>query len=256
MSRGPNGIVAGAFDIAGDTSYHLYLVRRDGSSPTLIGHGAASSFSADGKWLSSIDPAHPENLFIIPTGVGEARTLKAPAGRHYAGAAFFPDGKSLLITTVAAGQNPQSSIQDLESGAVRDFGPTGRYVQAHVLTLYPGPSPDGKYCVETDGQGRFWLQPFEGQGAREISGIGSAERIINWHSDANNIFLSRQDGANVQVTNLELASGRRSTWTTFSPTDKSGLTANSGLGITPDGAHFAYEAHRIYSTLFVANRVR
>jgi serine/threonine protein kinase/Tol biopolymer transport system component len=249
-------ISVNSFDIAGDTSYRLYLQRSDGSTPVLVGHGAAAGFANDGKWICAVDPAHPENLFIVPTGIGEVRTLHAPAGRYYAGAAFFQDGKRILITTIASGQSPQSAVQDLDTGSVRVIGSSERSVIALVMNLFPGPSPDGKYCIEGDGKGNYWLQPTEGEGARKISGIGADEKIINWHGDSNNIFLSRQDGANVQVFNLDLASGRRTPWTTFSPQDKTAMTSNSLLLITPDGAHFAYEEHKIYSTLFVADGLR
>jgi hypothetical protein len=68
--------------------------------------------------------------------------------------------------------------------------------------------------------------------------------------------VARNDGPTVQVTNVELVSGRRSPWMTFSPPDKTAVTPNTFLLITPDGNHFAYEAHKIVSTLFIANRVQ
>jgi len=256
LSKDGNTVSLNSFDIAGDSSYRLYLQRRDGSTPILVGHGVATAFSNDGKWLASVDPAHPENVFLIPAGVGETRTLHAPAGRYYAGASFFADGKQLLITTVSAGQSPQSAVQEVDSGSVRAIGPDDRFVRPNIMNLFPGPSPDGRYCIEWDGKGGYWLQPIEGAGARQIPAIAADERIINWHNDSNNIFLARDDGPNVQVTNLELTSGRRTPWVTFSPPDKTALTPNTFLLITPDGAHFSYEAHKIFSTLFIANRVQ
>jgi eukaryotic-like serine/threonine-protein kinase len=256
LSRDGDTVSLNSFDIAGDASYRLYLQRRDGSNPILVGHGMATAFSNDGKWLASVDPAHPENLFLIPTGIGETRTLHAPAGRYYAGASFFPDGKRLLITTVTAGQGPQSGVQQVETGTVHAIGPDDRFVVAHIMNLFPGPSPDGRYCIESDGKGEYWLQSIEGAGARQISAIAADERIINWHTDSDNIFLARNDGANVQVTNLELGSGRRTAWMTFSPPDKTAMTPSTFLLITTDGTHFAYEAHKIFSTLFIANRVQ
>ena len=256
LSKDGNTVSLNSFDIAGDTSYRLYLQRRDGSTPILVGHGTATAFSDDDKWLASVDPAHPGNLFLIPTGIGEIRTLHAPAGRYYAGVSFFPDGKRLLITTVSAGQGPQSAVQQIDDGSVRAIGPADRFVVPHIMNLFPGPSPDTKYCIESDGKGGYWLQSIEGGDARQISGVASAEKITNWHGDSNNIFVVRNDGPNVEVTNLGLASGRRTPWMTFSPPDKSALTPNTAMLITTDGTRFAYEAHKIFSTLFIANRVQ
>jgi len=256
LSKDGGTISLNDFDIAGDTSYRAYLQHRNSPSPTLVGHGSATAFSDDGKLLASVDPSHPENLFLIPTGIGETRTLHAPAGRYYSGVSFFSDGKRLLITTVTAGQAPQTAVQEIESGSVHAIGPGDRSVASHNMGLFPGPSPDGKYCIEADGKGGYWLQPIDGAGgARQISGVAAGERIANWHGDSNNVFVVRGDGPNVQVANLELASGRRTPWMTFSPPDKTAATPNTLLLITSDGAHFAYEAHKIYSTLYLANRV-
>jgi len=256
LSNDGTMISVNSFDIAGETGYRLYLQHTDGSAPVLVGKGAAAAFSHDGNWLSAIDPAHPDHLFIIPTGVGETRTMRAPAGRYYAGVAFFPDGKRILITTIASGQNPQSAVQDLETGSVHTIGANGTYIVAHVTNLFPGPSLDGKYSILMDGKGHYWLQSIEGEGRREISGIGADEKIINWHGDSHNIFLSHQDGANVQIYNLNLDSGHRQLWTTFSPQDKTAMAGFSQVLITPDGAHFAYEVHKLDSTLFVVNGLR
>lgn len=246
-------IAVNSFDIAGDSSYRLYTQKMDGSPPVLVGHGAGTGFSRDGSLLSAIDPAHPENVFVIHTGIGEARTLHAPPGRYYGGVSFFPDGKRLLVTTISSGQSPESAVQDIESGAIHAISSGERYVAPYVYVLFPGSSPDGKYCIETDGKGRYWLQPIEGGAAREILGIGKDEHIINWHDDSDNIFVSHPDGADLQIYTVNLGSGQRKLWTTFSPQDKTAIAGNRVVFITPDGAHFAYQVFHVYSTLFVAS---
>ncbi len=248
-------ILMNSFDIAGDTGYRLYVQHTDGSPPVLVGHGAGSAFSPDNKWVAAIDPGHPENLSIIPTGIGDTRNLNSPAGTHYVGVSLFSDDKHALITTAASGQTPQTAVQDIETGSVRSVGPKDRYVAAFVTSLFPGPSPDGKLCIQTDGS-RYWLQSLEDNTVRELSGIARGERIINWHSDSNNVFLAHPDGINVQVYNLNLTTGERKPWTLFSPADKTARAGHTLLLITSDGSHFAYESHRVYSTLFIAKGLR
>ena len=255
ISNDGSMILMNSFDIAGDTGYRLYVQHTDGSAPVLVGHGAGSAFSPDNKWVAAIDPGHPENLAVIPTGIGDTRNLHSPAGTHYVGVSLFSDDKHALITTSASGQTPQSAIQDIETGSVRSVGPKDRYVAAFVTSLFPGPSPDGKLCIQTDGS-RYWLQSLEDNTVREVSGIARGERIINWHADSNNVFLAHPDGINVQVYNLNLTTGERKLWTMFSPPDKTARAGHTLLFITPDGAHFAYESHRIYSTLFIAKGLR
>ena len=249
-------ILVNSFDIAGDSNYRLYVQHTDGSSPVLVGHGAGGNFSRDGKWVTAVDPGHPENLSIIPTGVGEARTVHAPAGTHYLGVSLLPDDKRVFVTTAGSEQTPQSAVQDVETGLVHAVGPKDRYTAPFVVTLFPGPSLDGKFCIQTDGQGHYWLQSLEGGPAREISGIAPGDKIINWHGDSDNVFLAHPDGINVQVYSLNLTTGKRQLWTTFSPPDKIARVGHSAVFITPDGSHFAYQSQKIHSTLFVAKGLR
>jgi serine/threonine protein kinase/Tol biopolymer transport system component len=244
-------ILMNSFDVAGETNYRLYVQHTDGSSPVLVGHGAGSAFSPDKKWVAAIDPGHPENASIIPTGIGDARNLHSPAGTHYNGISLFSDDERALITTAASGEMPQSAVQDIATGSIHPIGPKDRYVAALISTLLPGPSPDGKFCIQTDGS-RYWLQALEGNSVRELSGIARGEKIINWHADSNNLFVAHPEGISVQVYNLNLSTGERKLWTNFSPPDKTATAGHTLLFITPDGTHFAYESHRIYSTLFVA----
>ena len=55
------------------------------------------------------------NLFLIPAGISEARTLHVPVGRYYAGASFFADGKQLLITTVCAPAKVRKRCSSIDS---------------------------------------------------------------------------------------------------------------------------------------------
>jgi serine/threonine protein kinase len=248
-------ILMNSFDIAGDTSYRLYVQHSDGSPPVLVGHGAGAAFSPDKKWVAAIDSGHPGNLSIIPTGIGDTRNLHSPAGTHYTGVSLFSDDKHALITIGASGHTPQSAVQDIETGSIRPVGPKDRYVASYISTLFPGPSLDGKFCIQTDGS-RYWLQSLEDNTVRDLSGIAKGEKIINWHADSNNVFVTHPDGIGVQIYNLNLTTGERKLWTTLSPPDKTARAGHMLLFMTPDGAHFAYESHRIYSTLFVAKGLR
>lgn len=143
-------------------------------------------------------------------------------------------------------------MQDIDTGSVHPVGPKDRYTAAFVITLYPGPSPDGKSCIQTDGLGHYWLQSLEGSSTREISGIAAGEKIINWHGSSDNVFLAHPDGINVQIYSLNLNTEKRQLWTSFSPQDKTALAGHSIVYITSDGTPFAYQARRVHSTLFIA----
>ena len=250
ISDDGNMILLNSFDIAGETNYRLYVQHTDGSPPILVGHGAGAAFSPDNKWVAAIDPGHPENLSIIPTGIGEARNLHSPAGTHYIGISLFSDDKHALITTAASGQTPQSAVQDIETGSVRSIGAKDRYVAASISTLFPGPSPDGKFCIQTDGS-RYWKQSIEDNSAREFSGVRPARR---WQTACRiqNVFRAHPTASLSQLLIMEPNERIGNSWTHFSQPHQTATAGHTLLFMTPDGGHFAYESHRIYSTLFIA----
>jgi len=256
ISENGSMILLNSFDIGADTNYRLYVQRTDGSAPVQIGVGGGTGFSRDAKWVTAIDPTHPEKLLIIPTGVGETRTLHAPQDQHYLGAALLPNDKQILISTVGTGGAPQSAVQDLASGSVRPIGSAGRFVSTFVGRMYPGPSLDGKYCILTDGKDHYWLQPLDGTQEREIPGINAREIPLEWHDDANSLFISRSIGSDVEITTLNLTTGQRKLWTHFSPADRTAIVGSSSIVITPDGGHYGYMVQRVYSTLFLVDGLR
>ncbi|HZM09631.1 MAG TPA: hypothetical protein VFC15_05415, partial [Candidatus Limnocylindrales bacterium] len=119
--------------------------------------------------------------------------------------------------------------------------------------MYPGPSRDGRYCIQTDREHHYWLQPLDGAAAREVHGINPGERILEWHADSNSVFVAHLTGSDVDIYTLDLTNGRRKLWTHFSPAEKTALVGKSAVVITPDGAHYVYQMQRIYSTLFLAD---
>jgi eukaryotic-like serine/threonine-protein kinase len=247
-------LLVNGFETNKNNSYQLYVQSADDAPPVLLGEGGGAGFSPDSKWAIAVDVPHPDTLFIIPTSVGDSRTLHAPSGQQYSGAAFLPDGKRLLISTKATGRATETAVQDVDSGAVHIFGPPGRHLPANGFRLFPGPSPDGRLCIETDGTNQ-WLQPIDGGQAKEITGIDPTEWIIGWHGDSNNLFLAVPTGAETEVYNLNLATGARTLWFRFSPTEKAGIRSRDIL-FTPDGSRFAYVVLRINSDLFVADGLR
>jgi len=255
ISRDGSMILINSFDTGTDSNYRLYVQRADGSSPILIGEGAGSGFSFDGKYASAQDPTDPTKLSIIPIGMGETRVLHAPDNLQYLGSALLPGNQQILITAADPKGGIGTYIQDVASGSVRLVS-KDRHVTAFGGILEPGLSPDGKNCITVDGEGRYWMQPLDGSAAREIPKIDASERILNWHNDSSNLFVSHADGPDVDIYTVNLTTGERKLWSRFSPSDKTGMAGPSFLFITPDGAHYAYGLQRIFSTLFQVDGLR
>lgn len=253
ISRDGSMILLNSSESGTSTNYRLFAQRTDGSPAVQIGEGLGTSFSPDTKWVSALDPTDPQKLSVIPTGVGETRVLHAPGGAHYMAAVLMPGDKQVLVSYQRAQGDTHTAVQDLETGSVHEIGPAGRYLNNFEAVLDMGPSPDGKQCLETDGKNHYWVQPLDGSAAREISGISPEESILEWHDDSNNVFVAKSTGPDVEVYNWNLTSGQRKTWARFSPADKTAMAGRSQIMMAQDGAHYAYQVQRIFSTLFVAD---
>ena len=238
------------------SDYNLYTQKTDGSAPALIGEGAGLSFSFDGKWAMAVDPLNLQHMRIIPTGVGEARTLNAPQGTQYIGAAWMPDGKHILVLALAPGHAPDNYLQDVETGATQQIKSDGKSLltgQAGVGTV----SPDGKYFLAVDNEYRYWVQPVDGGPAVEIKGLSPGDIPTEWHGGSQNIFFERPIGTDTsEIYDLNLATGASKLWSHFTPTDKTAMLALRHAIITQDGAHVLYVVQRIFSTLFVAKGIQ
>ena len=81
----------------------------------------------------------------------------------------------------------------------------------------------------------------------------SSTTPISWLA---HLFVARQNGTDVEISDVNAATGEQKLLTRYSPTDKTAALAVTYVAITPDGAHYAYVVPHIYSTLFVARGVR
>jgi hypothetical protein len=117
-------------------------------------------------------------------------------------------------------------------------------------------SPDGKYCVTTDGEGHYWIQPVDAASARCLQGVLEDDYVLEWHNDSGHLFVDRQSGTETEIYDLDTVTGQRKLFTHFSPKDKAAAINLTYVTINPDGAHFGYCVPRVYSTLYVARGVR
>jgi eukaryotic-like serine/threonine-protein kinase len=254
ISRDGQIMLLNAFVNAASSDYNLYTQRTEGSAPALIGLGAGLALSWDGKWAAALDPVHQREIRIIPTGIGESRTIEAPQEHRYRGATWMPDGKHLLVIAADKGHAPSAYIQDLSTGAVRRVTSEGKYTVTYDGTSV-SVSPDGKNCIITDGENHYWIQPLEGGEGLELRGLSEGDYPLEWH-DSQNLFLRRGAAGAADTYELNIATGQTKLWTHFSPPDKTALLGLRHPVITPDGAHAVYVAQRIFSTLYVTKGIQ
>jgi eukaryotic-like serine/threonine-protein kinase len=257
ISRDARMLLFNSYDTGANSDYNLYTQDTDGSAPALIGVGAGIGLSFDGKWAIAIDPNRRVELELIPTGVGQTRTLNAPSGMAYMSAAWMPDGKRLVVAASGPGRAPATFIQDASTGAVRQITPEGRYLM-NFLGAAVDVSPAGKYCITTDGESHYWVQPMDGGKATDLKGLDADDVPLEWHNDSQHLFVRRLSGTGqVDIYDFDVSTGKRKLWMQFSPSDKSGLVnAVHNVVITPDGRHVLFTVNHLYSKVFLVKGLR
>jgi serine/threonine protein kinase len=226
--------------------YDTYVRASDGSAPVRISDGAGYDFSPDMKWvLSSLTLHVPRQLLLVPLGPGETRQITHDAIDHDR-ARFLPDGKSVVFAGTEPGHKSRIYVQAINSGGARPISPEG--VHGFI------PTADGKFVFGFSAS--VALYPIDGQGApRPVLGIHPDESILSVSSDGRSVLVGTLGGYAVDVTRVDLTSGRRELFRKIGPPDPAGVSMQSVL-FTPDGKYYAYAYVNVLSELYLVEGLR
>jgi len=231
--------------------YLVYLRKTDGSPAVLLGQGVCFSLSPDGKWALTADEVRPDSeLILLPTGVGQPRRLPKP-GINYEWAAFFPDGRRLLVTGAEPGRGHRLYVQEIESGKLKPISSEG-------VTIHPGAvvSPDGMTVAASGPERRMLLYPTELGEPRAAPGLLPDERIVRWTADSRSLWAYSPNEVPVKVFRVDMTTGERSLWKELIPPDPAGVLTMGPIVMTPDGRSYAYSYRRTLDELFLAEGIR
>ena len=234
----------------GGPRYGAYLRKMDGSPAVRLGDGQATGLSPDGKWALSIVYGSSDELKMLPTGAGEAKTVpRGPIARFH-WAAWLPDGSGLLITGNEAGKGLRIYVQAPSGGTARPVTPEG------VGYLLPA-TPDGNFVPSTDEQGRVRLYPLDGRGeARLLEGLGPGDAPLRWSRDGRFVFVRRRGALPVTIERLDRSTGRSEPWRDIVPADRSGILGISAVSFSEDGKAYVYTYHRLLSELYLVEGLK
>jgi Tol biopolymer transport system component len=229
------------FDEGGEGDFHAIYVRpTDGSPAKHIGDGRSLAISPDGRWVATNARERGSQLVLLPTGAGDPRSLDTE-GHRFEEAAFFPDGKRLLV------DGDGSWVIDLETGKLRAVGSESCRIV----------SPDGRRvaCVGSEGEGI--IDALEGGASRPIPGFQKGEDLLQWRSDGGSLYVGQSTGVSLKVFRLDLETGGRELWREFRPVDTAALGAWSYyFAMTPDGKSYAYSTFNTPNELYLVTGLR
>jgi hypothetical protein len=237
---------------ASEERFATYIRPTGGRSAVKLGAGYLPVFSPDGKSVLAA-LATTQELVILPTGIGESKTMStSPIGDPLA-LGWLPDGERVAFAGNSAGHGWQIYIQNIRGGM-----PVAITPEILRPNTYDGPciSPDGKFVWARDLSGAALLYPTSGSRPIPLSGLEEEEGWMNWSRDSRSAFVFSGDQLPAQVSQFSFLRSEQKPLFAITPADPAGVPLLSAIRMSADGKTYAYSYPRILSKLFVMTGLR
>ncbi len=236
---------------AGGETGAIYIRPTDGSPAIRLGDGVGPTLSPDGKWAMALAVGSDgkRHLTEFPTGAGESRLIDTGDVEVHL-AFFFPDGHRLLeLGNRSSEKGQRMYVQDLNGGAPRPLGPEG------VSFRYRGSiSKNGSLIAALDPDRHSVTYDVTTGNATPIPGVVDGDEPVQW-IDEKHILVGRTE-IPVRVFNIDLSTGKRTLFKTFSPMDPTGLIDNSPPNFSLDLKSYIVGYTRITSDLYILDGLK
>ncbi len=228
-------------------NYAVCLRTTDGGPVVRLGEGDSFGLSPDAKWALAIVDTPPQ-LVIYPTGAGEPKRLAHGDLETYQSAAWYPDGKSVLVVGNEHGKAPRCYAQAVSGGLPRPVTPEGA-VSGSV-------SPDGLQILWSRNDGSYFLKGTGSEGNQTVPGLTTDDQVIRWSPDSRSVLVVRPARMPLRVERLQLDSDRRELVREITPADTAGVVRFRSVSLTDDPDVYAYGVQRMTSHLYVVEGAR
>jgi Tol biopolymer transport system component len=238
---------------SGTPLFAVYVRKSDGSPAIRLGDGSSPALSPDGRWAAALMLRSPPSIALLPTGVGQPRTLRPGAIGDYQAVTWFPDGRRLLVAGREAGRGVRLwtvDVQDASSNAVSEEG-------VRIASFGRPISPDGTQVAALDGRGRLWLTSTDGSATRRlVDALEPGYLPISWHPDGRSIYVYRDGELPAMVSRFHLDDARHEQVAQLAPIDRAGVKTPATIVATRDGKRFFYSYVQSLSDLFLVDKLR
>jgi eukaryotic-like serine/threonine-protein kinase len=228
----------------GGAGYSVYLRKTVEDSAVRLGDGESVSLSPDGKWVLALTTSSPAQLILLPSGAGEAQQITHDRLYH-SWARWLPDSHGIVFTAKQEGHGARIYLQKSISAPATPISPEG--IDPLVLAL----APDGSQVAGIGADGKAYLYSLDGGAEKLVPGLLPSEQPIEWSADGKSLYVYRPGEFPAKVSELDLATGKRTVWRSLAPADPAGVSQIGPIVMTPDGASYIYGYHRTLSDLYL-----
>jgi len=235
---------------AGGETGVIYVRGTDGSPAVRLGEGRAPTLSPDGKWVLALSRTTRRGLVELPTGAGESRPISTGNVQVHQ-AFFFPDERHILaLGNVADGHGLRLWVGDVDGTAPRPISPEGI-----ILRYRSCISPDGKRVAARDPEGGITIYPVSGGDPVRVPDVRPLEDPVQWTPDGKSLLVGTSEiPSNVFL--IDLATGQRRPFKSFSLADPTGLFDLAPPSFSRDLKSYAYSYNRITSDLYIVDGLK
>ena len=235
----------------GGPEYGVYLRPSDGALPLRLGKGRGTALSPDGQSVMTIPIRERDRIEIVPTGAGEARTIRDADIVGYEWSFFFPDGRRILFVGKERSGAMRLFVRELAGGRPRAIAPEN--VRAQKVSPI---SPDGTLVFARCPDADYCLYPVDAGEPRKVPGMEGL-RPIAWDTEGRALLtVDRSLKFPLALYRVDLATGRRTLWRTLAPPDPAGVSRVTGVIVTSDWSAYAYDYMRRLSEIYVVEGLR
>ena len=250
VSRDGKYVVITDVSGTGGPDYRIFFSRLDGSPAVVLGSGVASGISPDDKWVTSILPSDTTKILLLPTGVGETKSITAP-NFVYQRAAWASDGHALVIRGSESGHALRFWVQSIDGGSPRPITPEG-IDSGPVLSLN-----HLDYVGGRDTTGTIRLYPIDGHEPKTIAGIAATDTVIGGSPETDVVYvLPNGDEIPQHIVKVNVTTGQRRPFAAISPADSAGIVGLGTPAITADEKRYVEPQVRRVSVLYVATGLK
>jgi Tol biopolymer transport system component len=223
----------------------VFLRKTDGSPAVLLGPGIARNLSDDGKFVLAMQTNHSRFL-LLPIEAGEVKPFSIQQfERTTFNPTLSPDGKFILFWGVRKGHLSQVYIQPVSGGNPIPVSEEG------VRCYRDSISQDGTLFIGTEDNKKKFIYPIEKGKPQLISHLMEDEIPFQWSDDGRSIYIHSPDVFPIELTRLELSTGKRTLITSWMPSDPGGVNGTEGVQMTPDEKNFVFSYNVDISTLYM-----
>jgi eukaryotic-like serine/threonine-protein kinase len=234
----------------GGAKRSIYLRTTDGAPAVRLGDGVPLALSPDKQWVLSTTVAG-DQIVVLPTGVGQAKTL--PRGKvtgYFPAARWIPGTPgAFLVSGSEAGHQGRIYRQSIDGGDPEPVTPEGAFGRMVVL-------PDGQAFVTRNIERRLTLFPLGGGEPRLIAGAEGRDLPIVVSDDGQWLYVQGAGELPANVFRVNLRTGRREAVRSLAPPDPAGVMSILRIVMTPDGRSYAYTFVRALSSLYLVDSIR